>query len=91
MKFKANEIKASSLKVGVKYVLGTPMGKLNEKDIVEVKSITVSGNDIQINLEKEKQWSNASAVGRIFAKKIKLKANQLNILVIRIKNWINFN
>ena len=53
MNFKASEIKASSLKVGVKYVLGTPMGKLNEKDIVEVKSITVSGNDIQINLENQ--------------------------------------
>jgi hypothetical protein len=53
MKFKANEIKASSLKVGVKYVLGTPMGKLNEKDIVEVKSITAFGNDIQINLENQ--------------------------------------
>jgi len=53
MNFKANEIKASSLKVGVKYVLGTPMGKLNEKDIVEVKSITVYGNDIQINLENQ--------------------------------------
>ncbi len=53
MNFKASEIKASSLKVGVKYILGTPMGKLNEKDIVEVKSITVSGNDIQINLENQ--------------------------------------
>ena len=53
MNFKASEIKASSLKVGVKYVLGTPMGKLNEKDIVEVKSITVYGNDIQINLENQ--------------------------------------
>jgi hypothetical protein len=53
MNFKASEIKASSLKVGVKYVLGTPMGKLNEKDIVEVKSITAFGNDIQINLENQ--------------------------------------
>jgi hypothetical protein len=53
MNFKASEIKASSLKVGIKYVLGTPMGKLNEKDIVEVKSITVYGNDIQINLENQ--------------------------------------
>jgi hypothetical protein len=53
MNFKASEIKASSLKVGVKYVLGTPMGKLNEKDIVEVKSITVYGNNIQINLENQ--------------------------------------
>ena len=53
MNFKASEIKASSLKVGVKYVLGTPMGKLNEKDIVEVKSITVYGNDIQITLENQ--------------------------------------
>jgi hypothetical protein len=53
MNFKASEIKASSLKVGVKYILGTPMGKLNEKDIVEVKSITVYGNDIQINLENQ--------------------------------------
>ena len=53
MNFKASEIKASSLKVGIKYVLGTPMEKLNEKDIVEVKSITVYGNDIQINLENQ--------------------------------------
>jgi hypothetical protein len=53
MNFKASEIKASSLKVGIKYVLGTPMGKLNKKDIVEVKSITVYGNDIQINLENQ--------------------------------------
>jgi hypothetical protein len=53
MNFKASEIKASSLKVGVKYVLGTPMGKLNKKDIVEVKSITVYGNNIQINLENQ--------------------------------------
>ena len=53
MNFKASEIKASSLKVGVKYVLGTPMGKLNEKDIVEVKSITAFGNGIQINLENQ--------------------------------------